>query len=36
MENVSISELKEKTIEDLTKLAKNLNVEGASGLPSRT
>lgn len=32
MENVSISELKEKTIEDLTKLAKNLNVEGASGL----
>ncbi len=32
MENVSISELKEKTIDDLTRLAKNLNVEGASGL----
>ncbi len=32
MENVSISELKEKTIDDLTILAKNLNVEGASGL----
>ncbi|MEK6673997.1 MAG: transcription termination factor Rho, partial [Nitrospirota bacterium] len=32
MENVSISELKEKTIDDLTKLAKNLNVDGASGL----
>ncbi|HAM50720.1 MAG TPA: transcription termination factor Rho [Nitrospiraceae bacterium] len=32
MENISISELKEKTIDDLTKVAKELNVEGASGL----
>lgn len=32
MENISISELKEKTIDDLTKVAKNLNVEGAAGL----
>ncbi len=32
MENISISELKEKTIDDLTKVAKELNVEGAAGL----
>jgi transcription termination factor Rho len=33
MENyISISELKEKTIDGLTTLAKNLNVEGASGM----
>ncbi|HTR45731.1 MAG TPA: Rho termination factor N-terminal domain-containing protein, partial [Thermodesulfovibrionales bacterium] len=32
MENISISELKEKTIDDLAKVAKGLNVEGASGL----
>jgi transcription termination factor Rho len=32
MENISISELKEKTIDDLTKVAKGLNVEGAAGL----
>lgn len=32
MENISISELKEKTIDDLTKVAKELNVEGAGGL----
>lgn len=32
MENISISELKEKTIDDLAKVAKELNVEGASGL----
>jgi len=32
MENVSISELKEKTIDELTTVAKNLNVEGASGM----
>jgi transcription termination factor Rho len=32
MENISISELKEKTIEDLTKVARGLNVEGAAGL----
>lgn len=32
MENISISELKEKTIDDLTKVAKNLNVDGAAGL----
>ncbi|HUO77078.1 MAG TPA: transcription termination factor Rho [Thermodesulfovibrionales bacterium] len=29
---MSISELKEKTIDDLTKVAKELNVEGAAGL----
>jgi len=32
MENISISELKAKTIDELTKLAKELNVEGAAGL----
>ncbi|GAB4419616.1 MAG: transcription termination factor Rho [Thermodesulfovibrionales bacterium] len=32
MENISISELKEKTIDDLTRVAKELNVEGATGL----
>jgi len=32
MENISISELKEKTIDDLTKVAKELSVEGAAGL----
>ena len=33
MENyIAISELKEKTIDDLAGLAKELNVEGASGL----
>lgn len=32
MEKISISELKEKTIDDLTKVAKELNVEGAAGL----
>jgi len=32
MENISISELKEKTIDDLTKVAKELNVEGATGM----
>jgi transcription termination factor Rho len=32
MENISISELKEKTIDDLMKLAKELNVEGATGM----
>ena len=32
MDNISISELKEKTIDDLTKVAKELNVEGAAGL----
>ncbi len=32
MENISISELKEKTIDDLTKVAKEMNVEGAAGL----
>lgn len=32
MENISISELKEKTIDDLTKVAKGLNVDGAAGL----
>lgn len=32
MENISISELKEKTIDDLTKVARELNVDGASGL----
>jgi transcription termination factor Rho len=32
METISISELKEKTIDDLTKVAKELSVEGAAGL----
>jgi len=32
MSNISISELKEKTIDELTRVAKELNVEGASGL----
>src|SRR3990172_1944910 len=32
MENISISELKEKTIGDLTKVAQDLSVEGAAGL----
>lgn len=32
MQNISISELKEKTIDDLTKVAKDLSVEGAAGL----
>lgn len=32
MENISISELKEKTIDELAKVAKTLNVEGASGM----
>jgi len=32
MENISISELKEKTIDELTDVAKSLNVEGASGM----
>ncbi len=32
MENISISELKEKTIDDLTRVAKELNVEGATGM----
>ncbi len=32
MQDVSISELKEKTIEELTKKARELEVEGASGL----
>ena len=32
MDNISISELKEKTIDELTTVAKTLNVEGASGL----
>lgn len=32
MENISISELKEKTIDELTEVAKTLNVEGASGM----
>lgn len=32
MENISISELKEKTINELMELAKNLNVEGATGM----
>jgi transcription termination factor Rho len=32
MSNVSISELKEKTIDDLTAIARELQVEGASGL----
>ncbi len=32
MDNISISELKEKTIDELTTVAKALNVEGASGM----
>ena len=32
MENVSISELKEKTVEELTEVARGLKVEGASGM----
>jgi len=32
MENVSISQLKEKTIDELTTVAKTLNVDGATGL----
>src|SRR4030065_891814 len=32
MGNISISELKEKTIDELTEVAKELKVEGASGL----
>jgi transcription termination factor Rho len=32
MENISITDLKEKTIESLTKVAKELKVEGAVGL----
>src|SRR3989304_4077368 len=32
MENVSISELKEKTVEELTEVARELRVEGASGM----
>jgi transcription termination factor Rho len=32
MENISISELKEKTIDELTDVAKGLSVEGASGM----
>ena len=32
MDNISISELKEKTIDELTTVAKTLNVEGASGM----
>jgi len=32
MQDVSISDLKEKNIEELTKVAKDLSVEGASGL----
>ena len=32
MQDVSISELKEKTIEELTKVARELKVDGASGL----
>jgi len=32
MQDVSISDLKEKTIEELTKVAKDLSVDGASGL----
>jgi transcription termination factor Rho len=31
MQDVSISDLKEKTIEELTRVARDLNVEGASG-----
>ncbi len=32
MENISISELKSKTIDELTKVAKELKVDGATGL----
>lgn len=32
MNNISISELKEKTIDELTTVAKSLNVDGASGM----
>lgn len=32
MDNISISELKEKTIDELTTVAKSLSVEGASGM----
>ncbi len=32
MENISISELKEKTIDELMRLARDLNVEGATGM----
>ena len=32
MDNISISELKEKTIDELMRLAKNLNVDGATGM----
>lgn len=32
MENISISELKEKTIDDLTKVARDLNVDGSAGM----
>lgn len=32
MENISISQLKEKTIDELTTVAKTLNVDGATGL----
>jgi len=32
MDNISISELKEKTIDELTTVAKTLKVEGASGM----
>ncbi len=32
MENISISELKEKTIDELTEVARGLSVEGASGM----
>ena len=32
MSNISISELKEKTIDELTDVAKGLKVEGAAGL----
>ena len=32
MQDISISELKEKTIEELTKIARELKVDGASGL----
>jgi transcription termination factor Rho len=32
VDNISISDLKDKTIDDLTKLAKGLKIDGASGL----
>jgi len=32
MDNISISQLKEKTIDELTTVAKTLNVDGASGM----